>query len=570
MAGITAPFTGGTRTRPLALETMPPEILALILEFLVPEPPEIGETRPVAYDQLMVDEPWYDYTRCRRGLHSACLASRRLNELASPLLYRLVSIWDETGLLLFFRTLCNKPENGAWTRYLSCHITLTRLTVIREVRRVLGAYLDTFKPAPEVDVLTAATANFVKMLARFLPHMVVSEGDFDHVPQALLCFILMSLPKLETLLMEVPISDEHPEYDVLCHQIAGMKDLFSRQPESAPFQNIRTLLLQGDPELIAHFDHEDCDCDIPEVFGAQPRRYAALFASFPKLETLEVSSDDGVWNNLLDEPDFFHASSSHPFHANSSISTSISISNTGPAPPYLANIKHLYLHDSVAHPNDLRQVLLNAPQLETLYMASRRDGTVRDPFEDSGPHAHPEALDMALAEHAKHLRNLDLSWEDLEGYEPLVGPEGRLASLAHMTQLQTLCIQMAVLYGKPAAVLENPLVDLLPPNLVSLTLEDWWWSNAALLDDLPTWTNQQKVRHYQAQHNYRVSALRTLSQFARDVRTRLGKLKKVCLLCRIPWTWTLEGAVPIEFHFEAVRSLFLKEGVEFSVRGDEV
>ncbi|KAJ4303933.1 hypothetical protein N0V88_001533 [Collariella sp. IMI 366227] len=530
---------------------MPPEILALILEILVPRAPEIGETRPVSYGQLMADEPWYDYTRCRRGLRSACLVSRRLNEMATPLLYRLISIWDETGLLLLFRTLCNKPQRGTWTRYLSCHITLTRLTTIRDVRQDLDTYLNTFDPAPESDTLTAAAGNFVRMLARFLPHMIPREGDFDHVPQALLCFILMALPKLETLLMQVPISDEHKEYDVFCHQIKGIRELFSRELQSAPFQNIHTLLLQGDPELIAHFDHDECDCDIPEIFGAQPRRYAPLYASFPKLTTLEVSGDDGVWDNSLDEPDL-------PHHLGGIFNNSNS-NPDAPAPPILANIKHVFLHDSVAHPSDLRQLLLNAPRLETLYMSSRRDDTLRDPGEDSGGHAHPEALDMALASHAKHLRNLDLSWEDLEGYESLIGAEGRLASLADMTQLHSLCVQMAVLYGKPAAVLEYPLLDLLPPNLVSLTLEDWWWPHCtprrtAELDQ-PT-----KVAHYASQHNYRFSALKTLSQFARDVRTRLGRLKKVALVCRIPWTWTLEGAVPIELHFDSLKEVFLREG----------
>jgi hypothetical protein len=61
-----------------------------------------------------------------------------------------------------------------------------------------------------------------------------------------------------------------------------------------------------------------------------------------------------------------------------------------------------------------------------------------------------------------------------------------------------------------------------------------------------------------------------LTQFARDVRSRLQRLRRVVLLCKIPWTLVLEGAVPLEFHFEDVKRLFLGQGVEFSVKSHEV
>ncbi|SPQ22998.1 714e42be-b691-4a69-a2d7-56a34fbf0027 [Thermothielavioides terrestris] len=555
--GAPAGAVGDAAKPALVLEDLPPEIIALILDFLLPQPPEIGETRPVGYRQLMVEEPWFDFTRCRRGLHSLCRVSRRMSEMARPLLYRVVAIWNERSMLLFLRTLYNKPHYGLWTRYLSCHITLTRESVIREFRQLLTLHLPGFEPAPVTSVLTSAARDFIHMLGQFLPHMVVSEGDLDHVPQALLCFILMYLTKLETLLLQVPISDDHQEYDVFCSQVAQIKALFDSEPYAAPFQNIHTLLLQGDPELLAHFEEDDCDCEIPEVWGAQPRRYALLFASLPKLSTLEVSSDDGVWCCLPDE----HRSSHET-------------SGDDPPPPFLANIRHIFLHDSAAYPSDMYHLLRNAPQLESLYLASRLDDDpLREPVEDDSANAHPEALDIALSQHAKHLRALDVSWQDLHGFESLVGPDGRLTSLAHMGELTSLCVQMALLYGSPPAAVPGesaPLVDLLPPNLVDLTLEDWWWTNAAQLRDMPDWTLEDNVRHYQAQHDYRVAALRTLTQFARDVRTRLRRLKKVVLLCRIPWTWVLEGAVELDFHFEHVKSLFLEQGVQFSVTSDEV
>jgi hypothetical protein len=153
---LTMADDGGSHTSALGLEIMPPEIIAMILDHLIPTPPEIGETRPVAYNQLMVDEPWFAFTRCRRGLHSLCRVSRRLSEMARPLLYRVVTIWDEKAMLLLFRTLCRKPEYGLWTRYLSCHITLSSLSVIREIRELLPEYQDTFEMARGDGILINA------------------------------------------------------------------------------------------------------------------------------------------------------------------------------------------------------------------------------------------------------------------------------------------------------------------------------------------------------------------------------------------------------------------------------
>jgi len=105
-----------------------------------------------------------------------------------------------------------------------------------------------------------------------------------------------------------------------------------------------------------------------------------------------------------------------------------------------------------------------------------------------------------------------------------------------MQSLRLLRVQMALLYGKPSAVVEMLQIGLLPPKLVELTLEDWWRANVKLLDQLSKWGSQERVRYYQTQHDYRVSVVRTLMEFARDVRQRLRKLKKVVFLCTIPWT----------------------------------
>lgn len=543
--------------RPLH-EALPPEILILILEWLVPQAPEIGETRPVSYDKLMPGEPWYDFTRCRRALWSLCLVSRRYADLAKPLLHRVVALLDEDGLFLFFRTLVEAPTIGQLTRHFGVHLTLTRDSAIRETRRAVGRLLRTFRPASEPANLMLPIAKALEVMELSLPRLSTSAGDFDDVPQVIVAFILMFLTKLTTLLLQVPICDDHPEYTALFLKIQNARSYFlaaAAHPEHArdplPFDTIESLMLQGDPELLEHFEHEECDCEIPEVWGSQPRRYYPMFECFPRLHTLEVSTDDGAWSNILDEGSSF-------------------LNGDTTNLPYLKGIRHLYIHNSVACPRNLHQVLFNAPDLETLYMTPRRDDDFyRGPPENSSS-AHPQALDLALANHARNLRHLDVAWYDVSGFESLIGADGRLGSLPQLARLEKLCIQLAVLYGtSPAASLHIPLAELLPPNLVELTLEDWWWHNTDTFDDMEHWTARDKLAHYHNQRDYRRLAVQMLEQFAKDCKSRLAKLKKVMLLVKIPYTWVVEDGIEIGFHFAQAKKLFKNSGVEFLVEESE-
>lgn len=535
----------------LQLGTLPPELLTSIVECLVPQRPEIGETRPVSYDQLVPGEAWFDFTRSRRALWSLCLVSRRFYAVARPLLYRTMAITDEECMFLLLRTLTDNPRHGRWTRFLSVHVTLTRDTVIRETRRAVGRHIRSFRPSHEPHLIMDMINRALDVMAVTLPAISTSAGDFDEVPQVILAYILVFLVNLDTLLLQVPICDEHEDYLALFFKLRSITNTF-KSPHTnqalAPLRQVHTLLLQGDPDLLNHFEHEDCNCEFPEVWGCQASQYHPLFEVLPALHTLEVSTDDGSWSNLMiDDAGFF-------------------LNSGQPPQSYLKGIKHIYLHNSIACPQNLYHILLNAPDLETLYMDPRKDDILdRGPPDDS-TEPDEEALDVALTSHAKKLRRLDVAWFDAGGYETLIGPEGRLASLPSLTKLEALSIQLAVLYGtQPATVLETPLAELLPPNLVELTLEDWWWKNNHAFDRMPGWSSVQKVQYYRNQKEYRRMATHMLEQFAVDSRQRLPRLKKVMLLCRIPWTWMMEDALDIDFHFQKTKMLFKARGVEFLV-----
>ncbi|KAK5659747.1 hypothetical protein OQA88_958 [Cercophora sp. LCS_1] len=537
--------------QPLQLEMLPAELLSAVLEHLVPQRPEIGETRPVSYDKLVPGEAWYDFTRSRRALWSLCLVSRSFYAMARPLLYHTMAITDEECMFLLLRTLTDDPSHGQWTRFLSVHVTLTRESVVREMRRAVGRHLRSFRPAREPRVIMDLINRALDVMTVTLPAINTSAGDFDEVPQVIMAFILMFLVNLDTLLLQVPICDEHNDYTALFYKLRNVSGHFNKPDTDqslAPLRKIHTLLLQGDPDLLNHFEHEDCNCEFPEVWGCQASQYHPLFEILPALTTLEVSTDDGSWSNLMiDDIGFF-------------------LSGGVPPAAYLKGIKHIYLHNSIACPQNLYHVLLNAPNLETMYMDPRKDDILERGPPDEGTEADEEALDVALTKYAKNLRRLDVAWFDAGGYETLIGPEGRLASLPELTKLEQLSIQLAVLYGtQPITVLETPLADLLPPNLVELTLDDWWWKSNHAFDRMPGWSAVQKVNHYRAQKEYRNMATQMLENFAVDSREKLPRLKKVMLLCRIPWTWMIEDAVEIDTHFVETKALFAARGVEFLV-----
>lgn len=199
-------------------------------------------------------------------------------------------------------------------------------------------------------------------------------------------------------------------------------------------------------------------------------------------------------------------------------------------------------------------------------MTPSDEASIDPPLVEDAANADEEALDTALELYAHNLHHLDVSWYERFGTESEIGQHGRLNSLPRLQKLEKLCVQLAVLYGtKPATVLDTPLAEQLPPNLVELTLEDWWWSNVDTYEHLEWWEARDAVAHYQSQGEYRRTALRMLEQFARDAPERLPRLRKVLLLCKIPWTWMMDPDVPLDFHFREVRDVLASKGIQFLV-----
>ncbi|KAK1773726.1 hypothetical protein QBC45DRAFT_426912 [Copromyces sp. CBS 386.78] len=578
--------------KPTSIMDLPPELVNQILDHLVPNLPEIGEPAPEAYDKLVRQDPWYDFTRRRSALRNLCLVSHFFADLARPYLYHTIAITSEDVLVLLFRTITENPDCCGWTRALSCHMTLTNTRVLRKTTRCLNKLLPTWREGKGLPFVTD-----------YLEVRRANRGPQDHyeIAQGILCMTITALYKLETLLLQLPaIEDDRDYFELLgCLRmamtyfntdegeksrgyLASLSEHYSimihdrREPEAlTPLRHLTTLLLQGDPSVEdpTTLDEDDLDGDPPEVFGVQTRHYLPLLELLPALTTLEVSTDDGLFTFLENEEEL----------------TGI-LAMAMPTSSTLSHVKHVYLHSSVADPRNIGRLLRHAPDLETLYMFPRRvDSFHRIPPQDATQADH-DCLDQALEKYGKKLKHLDLNWFDCQGSEASIGVGGRLSTLPQLKEVEKLCIQFVMLYGDlPTGehmMQQRPVADLLPPNLVELTLEDWWWESLDDFDTFYRWSDEQKEKHYREKKEYRETVLDMFKALAavagRNAKPgryddyKMHKLKRVRFFIRTLPTWLpVEGKgsplveeLFIEL-FQDVRELFGKADVEFVLDVDQ-
>ncbi|KAK4215767.1 hypothetical protein QBC37DRAFT_481192 [Rhypophila decipiens] len=513
---------------PPTLDSLPSDIIHCILDCITLERPSICETRPVEYESPVPADEWYAFTRSRSGLGSLCRGSKKFSAYARPLLYRTVAIISETSLVLFYRTIAEQPTLGSsFTRFFSCHLTLT--TATRKVREALQQHYPTSTQVYSFDQKS------------------------DRTPESVLTYILIRLSRLEALLLQVPILNEHQKYWTLMTNLLG------------------TLMLQGDPETrelveddggSSSSTQDDGPSSLREHWGASALIYAPIYSLLPKLHALEISSDDGNFDFRQlapDDPSIYQDKQ------------------------LLETCRHIYLHESLASPKSLHSILQHARNLETLHLSSRWEPSANASWDTSGNDEGAVSLDAALTRYGQKLRHLEVGWFKDHDHPELIGDNGRLASLPTLTKLETVSVQWVVLYGTERAALLMLLASLLPPNLVELTLIDWRWSDIHAYHDMEQFNDYRVKPHesmdgdilsyYRSKEDYRSDALSRLMHFARDSESQLS-LKKVTFSCPIPWTWmteqwwTMEVGVDLDFHFGEVKEAFAKRGVEFLVEDE--
>ena len=563
------------RPPPVSLMSLPTELVSQILSELIPSIPEIGETRPVQYDKLIPEEPWFDPLQRRIGLYSACLTSRALKAIVLPLMYRVVALIDDDSIVYLLRTLIENPDYGRWTRFVSIHVTLTDEIVVREMGQT--AYL-VFREMDEACILNHPVPITHRLAALRVPHHHSAEFR-KMIPQGLAFVLFSLLPRVETLLLQVPLANP----DFATNDYTALVAQVSTAPEAErPLRNLKSLLLGADPEALSDLelesehDGETLGVRKPrpppapsappanlavQLRGCMARKYWKLAAACPKLDTLEITMDDGRW---------------------------------GPGrafdPARLDFVRSVYLSESLASPYQVAQLLERFPNLDRLYF---------EPWwhEENVSRFDPEkatlTLDASLVRHGRNLRHLDLGWYDCQGdASPGIGEQHTLQSLARLPKLESLCVQFALLAESmegvrgvpPLGFVEPPkmaLGELLPPALEELTLEDWWWTDGA------DWTAEYNhtvanlgvdahlYRHLAAdevgqRRSYRAAICDSLMGLAFCAPDSFPRLRRVRFLTRFPEVWAEPNAFPLvelpttlENNTAEVAAAFEARGIEF-------
>jgi hypothetical protein len=604
----------------MSFELLPTELQQLIVESLPLHPPEGGETKPVAFDQIRLpDEPWFKFTRNRAALRNLCRVSSILRDIAHPLLYRTVTIWTEEAMLLLLRTYVEHPEYGRHARYLASHLTLTDEQTFKEVLLCCHRF---WSPTMK-DVMGEHHTDAMRQLSVVMGIAGTRKLRFreqEELPQMILAAILSLTPNVETFLCQLPLLGKQLDYDALIDAFApapnamaannfdpfaetamdvdppsdaetedpldtgfgtrwpigasktretfaaAMQSQLSQRQPGRLLPNVTKLLFQADPERLATEEARRLgwphvhDAEEPEA--ARPGYYWPIYMACPKLETLEFTRDDGMW--IADD-----------------------VQAVMEETVRLSWVRELYLSNSLSTPKDLCDILLTFPRLELLYMSAEEwcPSPAHDETEND------EVLDESLTKYGKHLRQLDLGWWSCMECLPEIGEEGILTCLPKLTHMWELSIQMNLLYRDSRArtlLAGGQLVDLLPPNLTHLRLEEWWWTWAEL-DPLPqaivtsNYTGappagmQTVIDRYHGLADYRNAIVVLLTGLASLVGgDRMPRLKKVVYSIRVPQHWlpptnvwpraTASKMKLEDLHqFTPLMSLFASKGIEFNV-----
>ncbi|KAJ1328247.1 F-box and leucine-rich repeat protein 2/20 [Microdochium nivale] len=428
-----------------SLQTLPSELLCLILDNLVLAPLPTGSRRhlPIPY-----------YTN-RGALVNLCLTARRLNAFATCLLYENIVLSSGPQCAALFHSLLYSPRLRRIPKSFASLAPLNspdddedayqffeRLTFSRNSRFFQGGlHLD--------DQAKEVVRRLNMSFGGTSGHVYTRSRDFT---QHAVAAVMLLMPGIRDMLLEL---SQHTDYTFFMNDdcIIFRKALGSPAPSwGTPLSALHTLRLQSDPD-IAGFkaDAGMLSILIPELFHA------------PNLRQLDFYGDEGNythhWERAADAmvayPDSFWV--------------------------FLGQLRDLKLDKSQAAPSTVVQLLANCHNVEHLTWTFRQEAW-------SGMRDLPDvSLDTALRPVAKNLKSLHLEsysvgfgcdedaaemWDLLEVYQ--IDMYDTISSLHSFACLESLKIDMMTLFGpchrQRLRECAAELSALLPPQLRQLEL----------------------------------------------------------------------------------------------------
>ncbi|KAK1754204.1 hypothetical protein QBC47DRAFT_403589 [Echria macrotheca] len=102
-------------------ERLPDEVLLQIVEYLAPEPVPVNSRNQLRY---RTGKRWDGFFTDRTNLHRVCLVNRRLNRIATPLVYRTIFLSRPQSLRRLFLTLLFDPPRASLIRHVNSAVDL--------------------------------------------------------------------------------------------------------------------------------------------------------------------------------------------------------------------------------------------------------------------------------------------------------------------------------------------------------------------------------------------------------------------------------------------------------------
>ncbi len=459
------------------LDTLPTEILAIILDHFALELPPYSSPTPLLHDRDRKHNlnKWEGkYFARLRTLRDLRLVSWAICHAATVALFRVVIIRTRREFVLFLRSLLESPHNGVHIRQLAIFVTLNDESVGRGIVKKINEDL-------KLGTFKGEKAQQTKAMRFFLQKLKFMDADIKRpdgrgryyaaeVSELALFSILRATPFLDVLALQVPL------YTAAQHRWTGSKaggrqfrplweilDTFKSEAAESEADgshradvSVRELQLRPD-----YTEHVRCE--------NEHRSHEARAGMFSQTDILNYRL--GLHRLLLDALPSLRS-------LKLASCSEISLIGASSAGHIHRNIEDLHLHNTSEGPMGIAALLERTPSLRSLHVRQRpKHKFDAETLNDRGLEMEGKELNLskALTMHADSLRELHLIFDYTFEYQYFVGPGQRLGSLPLLHRLEKLTIQLQLLFGHPRRLDPDPdLSELLPPNLVELTIRDDW------------------------------------------------------------------------------------------------
>ena len=215
------------------LDLLPNELLLCILKCLVPEPVALSFSPRVSLQgrTWFGIEHWTGFFQARADILSLCRVNKRLNYLATPLLYRNIFLSSPISLVGLLANCVERPSLGRAVRHINCSIPLGKDTQAETVQAWNTVSMERLA---HLDLDPSRPPTF-KKLSKWFTEFLIGRGKSDQLTVAIFNTLLALTNRLEglALLLSAPGRSQVPR-SVLWNWLLNEGSPFADAPDSFP------------------------------------------------------------------------------------------------------------------------------------------------------------------------------------------------------------------------------------------------------------------------------------------------------------------------------------------------